>query len=151
MPSEIKGLKFLVRALGSRNFRLFFFGQAVSLIGTWMQIIAMRWLVYRLTKSELMLGMVGFISDVPLFLLVPFAGVLADRLKRHRIMVVTQALSALQAAVLAALSSQIKLPSGMSSFSADCSASSAPSISPRAKPSSSTSSRKERACPMRSR
>ncbi len=94
---------FLVRALGSRNFRLFFFGQAVSLIGTWMQIIAMRWLVYRLTKSELMLGIVGFISDAPLFLLVPFAGVLVDRLKRHRIMVVTQALSAFQAAVLAVL------------------------------------------------
>ena len=103
MPSETKGLMFLVRALGSRNFRLFFFGQAVSLIGTWMQIIAMRWLVYRLTKSELMLGIVGFISDIPLFLLVPFAGVLTDRLKRHRIMVVTQALSALQAAVLAVL------------------------------------------------
>lgn len=103
MPSETKGLKFLVRALGSRNFRLFFFGQAVSLIGTWMQLIAMCWLVYRLTKSELMLGMVGFISDAPLFLLVPFAGVLADRLKRHGIMVVTQALSALQAAVLAVL------------------------------------------------
>lgn len=103
MASDPKGLTFLVRALGSRNFRLFFFGQAVSLIGTWMQIIAMRWLVYRLTKSELVLGMVGFISDAPLFLLVPFAGVLADRLKRHRIMVVTQALSALQAAVLAVL------------------------------------------------
>ncbi|MGH7875890.1 MAG: MFS transporter [Candidatus Binatia bacterium] len=103
MPSENKGLMFLVRALGSRNFRLFFFGQAVSLVGTWMQIIAMRWLVYRLTKSELMLGIVGFISDIPLFLLVPFAGVLADRLKRNRIMVVTQALSALQAAVLAVL------------------------------------------------
>jgi MFS family permease len=103
MASETKGLQFLVRALGSRNFRLFFFGQAVSLIGTWMQLIAMRWLVYRLTKSELMLGMVGFISDAPLFLLVPFAGVLADRLKRHRIMVVTQSLSALQAALLALL------------------------------------------------
>jgi len=103
MPSETQGLQFLVRALGSRNFRLFFFGQAVSLIGTWMQLIAMRWLVYRLTKSELMLGMVGFISDAPLFLLVPFAGVLADRLKRNRIMVVTQSLSALQAALLALL------------------------------------------------
>jgi MFS family permease len=103
MSSKTKGLKFLVRALGSRNFRLFFFGQAVSLIGTWMQIIAMRWLVYRLTKSELMLGMVGFISDAPLFFLVPFAGVLADRLKRHSIMAITQALSALQAAVLAVL------------------------------------------------
>ena len=103
MPGETKGLKLLVRALSSRNFRLFFFGQAVSLIGTWMQLIAMRWLVYRLTKSELMLGVVGFISDIPLFFLVPFAGVLADRLKRHRIMVVTQALSALQAAILAVL------------------------------------------------
>jgi len=103
MTSQTKGLKFLVRALESRNFRLFFFGQAVSLIGTWMQLIAMRWLVYRLTKSELMLGIVGFISDIPLFVLVPFAGVLADRLKRHRIMVVTQSLAALQAAVLAVL------------------------------------------------
>lgn len=103
MPSNTKGLLFLVRALSSRNFRLFFFGQAVSLIGTWMQLIAMRWLVYRLTKSELTLGLVGFISDFPLFFLVPFAGVLADRIKRHRIMFVTQALSALQAAVLAAL------------------------------------------------
>ncbi|HYA30024.1 MAG TPA: MFS transporter, partial [Acidobacteriota bacterium] len=92
-----------MRALESRNFRLFFFGQAVSLIGTWMQLIAMRWLIYRLTKSELMLGIVGFISDIPLFVLVPFAGVLADRLKRHRIMVVTQSLAALQAAVLAVL------------------------------------------------
>jgi hypothetical protein len=52
MPIETKGLKFLVRALGSRNFRLFFFGQAVSLIGTWMQLIAMRWLVYRLTNPS---------------------------------------------------------------------------------------------------
>lgn len=103
MAIETAGIQFLVRALGSRNFRLFFFGQAVSLIGTWMQLIAMRWLVYRLTKSELMLGVVGFISDFPLFFLVPFAGVLADRLKRHRIMVVTQTLSALQAALLAVL------------------------------------------------
>src|SRR5258706_5001034 len=103
MPNETRGLKFLVRALDSRNFRLFFFDQAVSVIGTWMQLIAMRWMVYRLTKSELMLGIVGFISDIPLFLLVPFAGVLADRLKRHRIMAVTQGLAAVQAAVLAVL------------------------------------------------
>ena len=103
MPIETKSLMFLVRALSSRNFRLFFFGQAVSLIGTWMQLIAMRWLVYRLTKSELMLGIVGFVSDIPLFLLVPFAGVMADRLKRHRIMAVTQTLAALQAALLAVL------------------------------------------------
>jgi MFS family permease len=103
MRIETKNLKFLVRALNSRNFRLFFFGQAASLIGTWMQQIAMRWLVYRLTKSELMLGVVGFVSDIPLFLLVPFAGVLADRLKRHQILFVTQVLAASQAAVLALL------------------------------------------------
>lgn len=103
MRLGIKNLKFLVRALDSRNFRLFFFGQAASLIGTWMQQIAMRWLVYRLTKSELMLGIVGFVSDIPLFFLVPFAGVLADRLKRHQILFVTQGLAAIQAAVLALL------------------------------------------------
>lgn len=103
MPLNIKRLKFLVRSLGSRNYRLYFFGQATSLIGTWMQQIAMRWLVYRLTKSELMLGVVGFVSDAPLFLLVPFAGVLADRLRRHHILAVTQVLAALQAAVLALL------------------------------------------------
>jgi MFS family permease len=103
MRLDIKNLKFLVRALDSRNFRLFFFGQAASLIGTWMQQIAMRWLVYRLTKSELMLGIVGFVSDIPLFFLVPFAGVLADRLKRHQILFVTQGLAAIQAACLALL------------------------------------------------
>ena len=103
MRIQINNLKFLVRALSSRNFRLFFFGQAASLIGTWMQQIAMRWLVYRLTKSELMLGVVAFVSDIPLFFLVPFAGVLADRLKRHQILFVTQLLAAIQAAVLALL------------------------------------------------
>ncbi|MGH7811217.1 MAG: MFS transporter, partial [Candidatus Binatia bacterium] len=102
---EVKktGLKLLLRALGSKNYRLYFIGQAVSLIGTWIQQIAMRWLVYRLTKSELLLGVVGFASDIPVFFLVPFAGVLADKLKRHRILAITQALSALQAFVLAIL------------------------------------------------
>lgn len=102
---EVKktGLKLLLRALGSKNYRLYFIGQAVSLIGTWIQQIAMRWLVYRLTKSELLLGVVGFASDIPVFFLVPFAGVLADKLKRHRILAITQALSALQAFILAIL------------------------------------------------
>jgi MFS family permease len=102
---EVKktGLKLLLRALGSKNYRLYFIGQAVSLIGTWIQQIAMRWLVYRLTKSEVLLGVVGFASDIPVFFLVPFAGVLADKLKRHRILAITQALSALQAFVLAIL------------------------------------------------
>jgi len=93
----------LFRALGSRNYRLYFFGQAVSLIGTWMQQIAMRWLVYRLTKSELLLGVVGFASDIPVFFLVPFAGVLADKFKRQRILAITQGLAALQALILAIL------------------------------------------------
>jgi len=102
---EVKktGLKLLLRALGSNNYRLYFMGQALSLIGTWIQQIAMRWLVYRLTKSALLLGVVGFASDIPVFLLVPFAGVLADKLKRQRILAITQALSALQAFVLAIL------------------------------------------------
>src|SRR5580765_3899193 len=93
----------LLRALGSKNYRLYFLGQAVSLIGTWMQQIAMRWLVYRLTKSELLLGLVGFASDIPVFLLVPVAGVLADKFKRHRILAITQTLAAVQAFILAIL------------------------------------------------
>ncbi len=103
MPNRRKGLNLLLRALSSRNYRLYFFGQGVSLVGTWMQQIAMRWLVYRLTKSELLLGVVGFASDIPLFFLVPFAGVIADKFKRHRILAVTQGLAALQAFILAIL------------------------------------------------
>ena len=104
-PLEVKktGPKLLFRALDSRNYRLYFTGQAVSLIGTWIQQIAMRWLVYRLTKSEMLLGVVTFASDIPVFFLVPFAGLLADKFKRHRILAITQALSAFHAFVLAAL------------------------------------------------
>jgi MFS family permease len=103
MSNSKKGFNLLIRSLGSRNYRLYFFGQAVSLIGTWMQQIAMRWLVYRLTKSELLLGVVGFASDIPVFFLVPFAGVLADKFKRQRILAITQGLAALQAFILAVL------------------------------------------------
>jgi len=78
-------------------------GQSVSLIGTWMQYVAMSWLVYRMTNSALMLGVVGFSSQIPAFLLAPFAGVLADRHNRHKILVVTQALAMLQAFILAFL------------------------------------------------
>lgn len=103
MPNREKGLNLLLRALSSRNYRLYFFGQAVSLVGTWMQQIGMRWLVYRLTKSELLLGVVGFASDIPIFFLVPFAGLFADKFKRHRILAITQGLAALQAFILAIL------------------------------------------------
>jgi MFS family permease len=96
-------LKGIVRALRHRNYRLFFAGQGISLIGTWMQRIAMGWLVYRLTNSAFVLGLVGFTGQIPIFLLTPFAGVLADRLNRHRMLVVTQTLAMIQAFVLALL------------------------------------------------
>lgn len=91
----------LTRALRHRNYRLFFAGQSVSLVGTWVTRIATSWLVYRLTGSELLLGITGFVGQIPLFVLAPFAGVLADRWSRHRILVVTQVLSALQSLALA--------------------------------------------------
>ncbi len=97
------GFAFAFRALKSRNYRLFFAGQGISLIGTWMQQIAMIWLVYRLTHSAFLLGVVGFAGQIPTFLVAPFAGVLADRWNRHRTIVVTQTLSLLQAAILAIL------------------------------------------------
>ena len=95
--------KNLVRALKYRNYKLFFSGQLISLIGTWMQGIAMGWLVYRLTDSAFMLGFVGFASQIPTFFISPFAGVLLDRWNKHRIIVITQTLSMLQALILAAL------------------------------------------------
>jgi len=93
----------LTRALESRNFRLFFSGQSVSLIGTWITRIATSWLVYRLTGSALLLGVVGFCGQIPTLLIAPFAGVLTDRWDRHRMLVVTQVLSLLQSVGLAVL------------------------------------------------
>jgi MFS family permease len=91
------------RALKHRNYRLFFSGQSVSLIGTWITRIATSWLVYRLTNSALLLGLVGFCGQIPTLLLAPFAGVVIDRWDRHRILVWTQVLSALQSLALAVL------------------------------------------------
>jgi MFS family permease len=92
-----------VRALRHRNYRLFFGGQTLSLIGTWVTRVATSWLVYRLTGSELLLGVVAFAGQIPLLILAPFGGVLGDRWDRRRILVITQVLSALQSLVLAAL------------------------------------------------
>jgi MFS family permease len=92
----------LGRALRHRNYRLYFSGQSLSLIGTWITRVAQSWLVYRLTGSSLLLGLVSFASQIPTFLLAPFAGVWIDRLDRHRVLVVTQALAMLQSALLAA-------------------------------------------------
>lgn len=93
----------VTRALQYRNFRLFIAGQCVSLTGTWMQRIALGWLVYRLTGSVLLLGAVGFAGQLPTFLLTPFAGVLADRVNRHRLIIFTQSIAMLQALTLSAL------------------------------------------------
>ncbi len=90
-------------SLRNRNYRLFFFGQTASLVGTWMQVVAMSWLVYHLTNSALLLGLVGFFSQIPAFFIAPFAGVFIDRWNKHRILVITQILSMLQALALAVL------------------------------------------------
>lgn len=96
-------LSLLFRALRHRNYRLFFSGQSVSLVGTWITRIATSWLVYRLTGSAAMLGLVGFTGQVPVFLLAPFAGVWIDRLDRQRVLLATQAAAMLQSLALAAL------------------------------------------------
>ncbi len=92
-----------LRALRHRNFQLFFGGQLISLIGTWMQSVAQAWLVYRLTGSSLLLGSVGFASQFPVFLAAPFGGIVADRHNRRRVVIATQIASMLLAFVLAAL------------------------------------------------
>jgi MFS family permease len=95
--------KFTVRALRHRNYRLFFGGQSLSLIGTWMTQVASSWLVYRLTSSAFLLGLVGFSGQIPAFFLTPFAGVWVDRLNRHKVLKATQTASMLQSFALAAL------------------------------------------------
>ena len=97
------GLRQVFRALTHRNYRLFYGGQSISLIGTWMQQIAMNWLVFRLTHSALLLGIIGFTSRIPTFLIAPLGGVLADRWNRHRLLLITQALSMIQAVIFAIL------------------------------------------------
>ena len=89
------------RALRHRNFRLFFGGQSISVIGTWMTRVATSWLVYRLTSSALLLGAVSFVGQIPTFLLAPIAGVLVDRIDRRKVLVWTQALAMLQSLALA--------------------------------------------------
>jgi MFS family permease len=93
----------LLPALRSKNYRLFFAGQGISLIGTWMTQLATIWLVYDLTKSPLMLGIVGFSSQIPSFFLAPFGGVFVDRFSRHRTLISTQILAMIQSLALAVL------------------------------------------------
>ena len=93
----------MFRSLEHRNYRLFFSGQSISLIGTWMQRIALPWLVYHMTGSAFLLGLVGFAGQIPTFLLSPVAGVVVDRFSRYKVLLITQILSLVQASVLAAL------------------------------------------------
>jgi MFS family permease len=90
-----------VRALRHRNFQLFFSGQLISLIGTWMQTVAQAWLVYSMTKSALLLGSVGFASQIPVFLVAPLGGITADRVNRQRLVIATQTASMILAGILA--------------------------------------------------
>ncbi len=100
LPSRVPAM---FRALRSRNYRLFFSGQLISLVGTWMQSVAQSWLVYRLTGSSLLLGLVGFAGQIPVFLLASIGGMVADRRSRYRIIIATQTSAMLLAFVLSAL------------------------------------------------
>lgn len=101
---KLKGkVGFTFRALKHRNYKLFFFGQCISLIGTWIQQIAVSWLVYRLTHSALLMGFIVFCSSLPSLLLSPFAGVFVDRINKYKALIVVQALFMLQAFILAVL------------------------------------------------
>ncbi|HPC95174.1 MAG TPA: MFS transporter [Sedimentisphaerales bacterium] len=100
---ERSNLPHVVRALRHRNYRLFFGGQLISLVGTWMQSVAQSWLVYRLTGSAALLGFVGFASQIPVFLLAPLGGSVADRHRRRHVLIATQTAAMLVAFVLAGL------------------------------------------------
>ena len=98
-----KKKRVILPAFKSRNYRLFFAGQGISLIGTWMTQLATIWLVYHLTNSALLLGIVGFTSQIPSFFLSPFGGVFVDHFSRHRTLIGTQILAMIQSLILAVL------------------------------------------------
>ena len=111
-PARLAGISHAWRALRHRNFRLYFAGQSVSLIGTWMTRLATSWLVYRMTHSALLLGVVAFAGQIITFLLAPFAGVWVERMNRQRLLLWTQAAAAVQSLGLAffTLAGIINLP-----------------------------------------
>ena len=93
----------MFRAMKYKNYRLFVGGQSLSLIGTWIQMVAVTWLVYKMTNSAFILGIVGFSGQLPLFIIAPFAGVIADRWDKKRILLITQSLALVQALILSIL------------------------------------------------
>jgi len=92
-----------LRAFRYRNFRLYFFGQSLSLLGTWIQQVAMSWLVYRMTGSAFLLGLTAFASQIPILIFAPLGGLWADRFDRRKLLIATQALALVQAMVMALL------------------------------------------------
>src|ERR1019366_7694229 len=106
------GVSGVLRALRHRNFRLFFFGQMMSVAGSWMQRVALSWLAYRLTGSSSFLGLLTFAGSAPAFLLAPLAGLIADRVNRHHMLIVAQSLSLLQGSALAWISLSGRITSG---------------------------------------
>lgn len=111
--SYLDRLTFVFRALESRNFRMFFFANLFSLLGTWMQNLAIGWLVYRLTDSAAFLGLTGFMGQIPALLLTPVAGVYADRMNRRKVLVITQTIPMVLAFLLAILLYTDKISVGM--------------------------------------
>jgi MFS family permease len=101
--AAISRLSLMFRALKYRNYRLFVGGQSLSLIGTWIQMVAVTWLVYKISNSAFMLGVVGFSGQIPLFIIAPFAGVIADRWDKKKILLITQSMALVQALVLSVL------------------------------------------------
>lgn len=100
---DFKNIKNIFSSLRSRNYRLYFIGQGISLIGTWMQNIALSWLIYRLTGSVFLLGLIGFVSQIPTFFLTPFIGVLVDKYNRLKLLRLTQLFFMLQALTMTLL------------------------------------------------
>jgi len=99
----LTGFKIIFRSFQYRNYRLFFGGQSISLIGTWIQRIATPWLVYHLTGSALLLGVIGFAGQIPTFIIAPLAGVMTDRWNRYHILIGTQIAAMIQALILSFL------------------------------------------------
>src|SRR6266581_7189895 len=102
-PAVRETLATRFRSLGHRNFRLYWTGQLISVVGTWMQSVAQGWLMHRLTSSPLMLGLLGFCQFLPVTAFALFAGVVADRVDKRKLIIVTQSCALVQAAMLAAV------------------------------------------------
>ena len=126
------------RALRHRDFRLFIAGQVVSLIGTWMQSLALAWLVYRLTGSSILMGTVGFATHLPVLLLGPLAGIVCDRVSRRKVVIAAQSLFLVQASLLAFLTLTSRISLAHILTLALRSAWPTPSTSQRVSPSTST-------------